>query len=185
MSVPRYRIPATIVIGVGTELRGDAGFGAAVIEALRDQPVLGGRVQLAHCDGEPSRMIELWDGYSNALVVDAVRGGAERFGFLYRHDLTPAGDRRPSREPRAAPGRETGRDGHTSGFGSALRLGGVLDRLPGRLILCAVHGRDFRPGAPLSPPVALVVPQLAVRITREILGVLSVARRDEDPAGHR
>lgn len=177
------RFPQTIVIGVGTQLRGDDGFGAVVLDALRRQPGVAEYAQLALCDGEPARLIDLWDGYRIALVIDAVRGGAERYGFVYRRDLTT---------PRGSPGGhgsarfEPGGNSHSAGFGAAVRLGEVLDRLPGRLILYAVHGRDFRLGAPLSRPVALAVPHLVSRISREILGVLSAAgRRDESPGAGR
>jgi hydrogenase maturation protease len=167
----------TIVIGVGSELRGDDGFGAAVVEALRDQPGLGGRVVLARCDGEPSRMIDLWDGYLRAVVVDAVRGGTERHGFLYRRDLrsgTPIGGAaRDLREPRG--------NTHAAGFGAAVRLAEVLGRLPDHLVLYAVHGRDFGLGAPLSQPVAAAVPQLASRIRDEVLAWVFAARRAEGP----
>jgi len=162
--------PSSIVIGVGTELRGDDGFGAAVIEALRDRPGLGGRVALARCDGEPSRMIDLWDGYDHAVVVDAVRGGNERYGFLYRRDLRTG-----------APGEPRG-NSHAAGLGAAVRLAGVLGRLPGRLILYAVHGHDFTLGAPLSRPVAAAVPELVDRISRELFaGVFAHGPRAESP----
>lgn len=166
-----------IVIGVGTELRGDDGFGAAVVEALRDQPGLGGRVVLARCDGEPSRMIDLWDGYERAVVVDSVRGGTERHGYLYRRDLKrdgPGGGvTRNLREPRG--------NSHAAGFGAAVRLAEVLGRLPSHLVLYAVHGRDFSLGAPLSQPVAAAVPQLASRIRQEVLAWTFAARRAEGP----
>ncbi|MGH6657537.1 MAG: hydrogenase maturation protease [Actinocrinis sp.] len=177
-----------IVIGVGSsELRGDAGFGAAVIETLRRQPGLADTVRLVRCDGDPGRMIELWDGYGVALVVDAVRGGCEAYGFLCRHDLPRdalLGSTGPW--PGTPSGGGTGGSAHAAGLRAAVRLGHTLGRLPDRLILYAVHGRDFRPGAPLSRPVEAAVPQLAARISRDVLGVLSqYARQDERPGGHR
>lgn len=180
------RTTNTIVIGVGTDLRGDDGFGAAVLAALRNEPGVVGRAQLAVCDGEPARMIDLWEGYQYALVVDAVRGGNERYGFVYRRDLTAAVGSRERGAARGATGTEPNGNSHAAGLGAAVRLGQVLDRLPGRLILYAVHGRDFRLGAPLSGPVAQAVPQLVTRITREILGVLSTGmRRDQGPGSGR
>lgn len=164
-------IPRTIVIGVGSDLRGDAGFGAAVIEALRKQPGVADRVELAQCDGEPARMIELWDGYGCALVVDVVRGGAEAYGFLCRHDLPPdalLGSSGPW--PGTPSGGGSGASAHAAGLRAAVRLGHTLGRLPDRLVLYAVHGRDFRLGAPLSHPVEAAVPQLARRISRDVLG---------------
>jgi hydrogenase maturation protease len=156
--------PSTIVIGVGTEMRGDDGFGAAVIEALRTRPGIADRMVLARCDGEPTRMVDLWDGYDCAVLVDAARGGTERYGYLYRRELTPDGTAAALlgglREPVGG--------GHAAGPGSAVRLGEVLGRLPTRLILYAVHGRDFELGASLSAPVAAVVEQLAHQISLEV-----------------
>ncbi|MBS2961521.1 hydrogenase maturation protease [Actinocrinis puniceicyclus] len=162
----RAASPSIIVIGVGMKMRGDGGFGAAVIEALRAYPAVVDRVRLAACDGEPARMIDLWQGYRCALVLDAVRGGSERHGFVYRRELDPeVGDF----------GAQPGGTSHAVGLGAAARLAHVMDRLPGRLILYAVHGRDFRLGAPLSGPVAQAVPELAARIGREVLGALAAA----------
>lgn len=79
--------PAAVVIGIGAVARGDDGFGAAVLGALYDLPGLGGRVRLAACDGEPARLIELWDGFEHAIIVDTTRGGAERYGYVYRDEL--------------------------------------------------------------------------------------------------
>ena len=165
-------VPQTIVLGVGTDLRGDDGFGAAVLDGLRTQPSVSAYAQLAICDGEPARLIDLWQGYRHALIVDAVRGGAERYGFVYRRDLTAMiGAGESGTEPHG--------NSHTAGLGAAMRLGQVLERLPGRLILYAVHGRDFRLGVPLSDPVAMAVPELVNRIAREILGVLSIRERPD------
>ncbi len=175
----------TIVIGVGTDLRGDDGFGPAVLDALRKMPAVAAHAQLAVCDGEPSRLIDLWEGYRYAVVVDAVRGGSERYGFVYRRDLTPHAATGQAGAGRAPEGTEPSGNSHAAGLGAAVRLGQVLDRLPGRLILYAVHGRDFRLGAPLSRPVELAVPQLVSRIGQEVLGVLSTAGRAEGPAAGR
>lgn len=168
----------TIVIGVGSALRGDAGFGTAVIETLRKQPGLADRVELALCDSEPISVIELWDGYDCALVIDAVRGGTEAYGFLCRHDLPRVallGATGPW--PGTASGGGTGASEHAAGLRAAVRLGHKLGRLPDRLILYAVHGRDFRPGAPLSGPVEAAVPQLAARISRDVLALASQGAR--------
>ena len=74
--------------------------------------------------------------------------------------------------PGTPPGGGSGASPHAAGLRAAVRLGHTLGRLPDRLILYAVHGRDFRPGAPLSRPVQAAVPQLAARISRDLLSAL-------------
>lgn len=155
--------PAAVVIGVGAAARGDDGFGAAVLAALYDLPGLGGRVRLASCDGDPARLIELWDGFEHAIIVGTTRGGAERYGYVYRDEL-----------PRAAQAPVSGGfapNGRRCGFATALRLAESLGRLPGRLAVYTVRGRDFGLGEQISPPVAAVVPALAARIRRDVLTV--------------
>lgn len=161
-----------IVIGVGTDLRGDDGFGATVLHALRARSAVAAHARLAVCDGEPARLADLWTGYRYAVLVDAIRASAERSGFLSRREFSPL--------PGAAALAEA------AGLGAAVRRGRVLGRLPDRVILYAVHGRDFRLGAPLSRPVEAAVPQLVDRISGEILAIASAGtRQDESPAAHR
>lgn len=141
----------TIVIGVGSELRGDAGFGAAVIETLRKQPGLADRVRLARCDGEPAHVIELWDGYGCALVVDAVRGGREAHGFLCRHDLPRdvlLGSTGPW--PGTPSGGGTGGSAHAAGLRAAVRLGHMLGRLPERAGCTVMSGLGLLDGVAFS-----------------------------------
>ena len=153
--------PAVVVIGVGAVPRGDDGFGAAVLAALYDLPGLGGRVRLAACDGDPARLIELWDGFEHAIVVSTARGGAERYGYVYRGELLRGAE--TSESDGLAPG------GRRCGLATALQLAESLGRLPRRLTYYTVRGRDFDLGERMSPPVAAVVAALAARIRREVL----------------
>ena len=69
----------TVVVGVGNEFRRDDGAGPEVIARLRAlQPGDAGLsgVTLALSDGEPGRLIDLWEGTSLAVVIDAVRDTA-------------------------------------------------------------------------------------------------------------
>jgi hydrogenase maturation protease len=153
--------PAVVVIGVGAVPRGDDGFGVAVLAALYDLPGLGGRVRLAACDGDPARLIELWDGFEHAIIVSTTRAGAERHGYVYRGEL-PRGEESPESDG-FAPG------DRRCGFATAVRLAESLNRLPRRLTYYTVRGRDFDLGERTSPPVAAVVAALAARIRREVL----------------
>lgn len=67
-----------VVIGVGNSLRGDDGVGPAAVEALRGR-VPDGTV-LAVSDGEPARMLDLWNGADTVVVLEALRAGSARPG---------------------------------------------------------------------------------------------------------
>ena len=78
MSGPRY-----VVVGMGNEYREDDGAGLAVAERLRGRVPAG--VTVVPCEQEPSRLIDAWQDADAALVVDAVRSGAEP-GTVHRFD---------------------------------------------------------------------------------------------------
>jgi hydrogenase maturation protease len=162
----RDATPDTLVIGSGAAARGDDGFGAAVLAALRDLPDLGGRARLVLCDGDPYRMVELWRGFEHVIVVGTARGGAERHGYIYRGETIWGREGDPGAVAAAA--------GHGCGIRLALRLADSLGALPRRLTSYAVHGRVFAAGDRVSGPVAAVVPALAARIHREVLAAPQV-----------
>ncbi|MCX4744786.1 hydrogenase maturation protease [Kitasatospora sp. NBC_01287] len=155
------RAARTAVIGVGNEYRHDDGLGPAVLTRLarraEQQPLPGG-TDLLVCDGDPARLITLWEGADLAVVVDAAHAHPGRPGRVHRLEL----DGGPW-SPAAA-----STSSHGLGLGEAVELARVLDRLPGRLVVYAVEGTDTSPGTGLSAPVAAVVDPLARRIADEI-----------------
>jgi hydrogenase maturation protease len=154
---PRLR---TVVVGVGNEFRRDDGAGPEVIARLRalqpgDASLSG--VTLALSDGEPGRMIDLWEGTRLAVVIDAVRDPAMPPGYRYQvavDALTGVVDGAAS--------------SHSIGLGDTVELARVLGRLPARLTVLAVVGRDFGFGTELTAEVAAAVPELVERV-REIV----------------
>ena len=96
----------TVVIGVGNEFRRDDGAGPAVIARLRalqpgDASLSG--VTLALSDGEPGRMIDLWEGARLAVVIDAVRDTTMPPGHRYQLAVGAlAGTRRTAQPARTA-----------------------------------------------------------------------------------
>lgn len=150
----------TMVVGVGNEFRRDDGAGPEVIARLRAlQPGDAGLsgVTLALSDGEPGRMIDLWDGTRLTVVIDAVR------------DTTMP----PGHTCQLAAGALTGTaDGaassHGIGLGDTVELARALGRLPARLTVLAVVGRDFGFGTGLTAEVAAAVAELVEQV-REIV----------------
>ncbi|MFD9825146.1 hydrogenase maturation protease, partial [Streptomyces violascens] len=78
------------VIGVGDDFRRDDGAGGAVVDRLRERaverPLPAGTV-LATCDGDPARLIALWEGADLAVVVDAAHAHPANPGRVHRLDL--------------------------------------------------------------------------------------------------
>jgi hydrogenase maturation protease len=142
------------VIGVGNPYRRDDGAGPAVIAGLRRHRLP--TVELAECDGEPTRLIDLWSGADLALVVDAVRSGAPP-GTIHRRSL-----RHPSL------GRAGGAASHAVDLGDAVALAAALDRLPARMLLYLVEAEDTSTGVGLTPAVGAAVAELVEEIAEEV-----------------
>lgn len=153
-----------IVVGVGNEYRRDDGFGPTVVTRLAElrqaDPRLSA-VDLAVSDGEPTRLLDLWTGVDLAVVVDAIHDGGDHAGRRYELVLDElaglAGDRTAS--------------SHGIGLGSTVELGRVLGRLPRRLVVLAVAGREFGFGTGLTPEVAAAVEPVVERVRDLVVGV--------------
>ncbi|WP_052864277.1 hydrogenase maturation protease [Streptomyces niger] len=148
------------VIGVGNTFRHDDGIGPAVVQRLRERALgrpLPPSVRLADCEGDPGRLIALWDGMELAVVVDAAHAEPGHPGRVHRISLTASQLPPP---PTSS---------HGLGLGEALQLSDVLGRLPRRLLVFAVEGADRSIGTGLTPAVAKAVEPLANAVEAEIV----------------
>jgi hydrogenase maturation protease len=139
-----------VVIGVGNEYRRDDGFGPLVVAEIAQRRAHDSRlsdVEVRISDGEPTVLLELWSGADLAVVVDAVHDGGDHPGHRYELVLDELDG---LAEDRAA-------SSHGISLGSTVALGRALDRLPRRLVVLAVAGREFSFGTGLTPQVAAVV----------------------------
>ncbi|MEV4439551.1 hydrogenase maturation protease [Streptomyces sp. NPDC049577] len=157
-----------VVIGVGNPFRRDDGVGPAVVTRLERYARRGrlpAGVRLVGCDGEPGRLIGLWQGAGLAVVVDAAHTRPGRPGRVHRLD------------PGGCPAPRTGvASGHGLGLAEAVELGRALGRMPGHLVVYAVEGADGSLGTGLSPAVAAAVEPVARRVADEIAQHLRRAR---------
>ncbi|GHF37412.1 hydrogenase maturation protease [Streptomyces griseosporeus] len=148
------------VIGVGNDFRRDDGVGWAVVDRLRERagrrPLPPGTM-LATCDGEPGRLIGLWEGVAFAVVVDAAHAHPGTPGRVHRLELGGG-----------TLGGGSATSSHGLGLGEAVQLAAALDRLPGRLVVYAVEGAEASFGNALSPAVAEAADALAETVEKEI-----------------
>lgn len=146
-----------VVIGVGNEYRRDDGAAVAVLAELSDAGLAVDRITL--CDGEPSRLMELWEGADLAVVVDALRADPGEPGRIHRVTVDA------ERPPADVPPDETAAAGtHGLGLGYGVALAAALGNLPRELLIVAVEGADFSIGEGLSPAVAAAVPRLVAEV---------------------
>ena len=146
-----------VVIGVGNEFRRDDGIGPEVVSRLRGRTPDG--VRLVTSDGEPTRMIEAWNGASLAVVIDAV--------------LTIPPSPFPGRLRRIVVDRALGAEArpvssHGLSLGESIALAQALDRMPERLIVHAVEAADVGFGVGLTPAVAAAADALTAAVLRDL-----------------
>ena len=129
---------ARLFAGIGSRDRGDDGVGPWVAEAL----ALRGRRAVAF-GGDGAGLIALLEGERDVVLIDATRGA----GPPGRHTVIDAGRQEV---PRALFRCST----HQFGVAEAVETARALGILPPTLTLHGIEGRDFAPGARLSPEVA-------------------------------
>lgn len=144
-----------VVIGVGNRFRRDDGVGLRAIALARGE--LPDDVQVMESDGEPSRLLDAWDGADLAIVVDAMRSGVEP-GTVVRAEA--------GRD--ALPGPATGGSTHSLGIGEAVALGRALDRLPPGVVVFGIEGERFESGVELSEAVERGAARAAALVREEV-----------------
>ncbi len=145
----------TLVIGIGQERRGDDAVGRLVLRALAGRVPPG--VELMEEEGEATALLERMEGYDTVHLIDACRSGAPP-GTIRRLEVSAA----------PLPDLRFRVSTHGMGLDEAVELARALGRLPRRCVLHVVEGACFDLGAPLSPPVAAAVEELARRLVTEL-----------------
>ncbi|WP_307808072.1 hydrogenase maturation protease [Streptomyces oryzae] len=161
-----------VVIGIGNIHRRDDGVGPAVITRLTrqvEEGTLSASVGLHVSDGEPARLLALWESADLGVVVDAARNSPPAPGRVHRLEadglvLPPAADA----------------SSHGLGLGDALRLAHALDRLPRRLVVYGVEAADTGFGTGLTPRIAEAVGPLTERVVEELCDPRFRARPGRD-----
>ena len=147
-----------LVAGFGNLLLGDDGFGVRVLERLSKNTLAPGVELLEVGTGGLNLVLTLMGGFSELVVVDAVRHGRPP-GTLCTF--------RPA-EPGRASG-ETGVDPHFAEPTRAMGLAAALGMLPDRVTVVGCEPESCELGLELSPSVAAAVDAAAEAI-REMIG---------------
>jgi hydrogenase maturation protease len=127
-------------------------------------------VEVVEHDGEPIELVEMIGATSELWIVDAVCSGAQA-GLLHRLDAAAG----------PLPAALFGVSTHRIGLADALELARALGRLPPRVVVHGVEGRDFEPGATLSAPVARAADRLAGLLLEQLAGRAPAAADAAEP----
>lgn len=140
-----------LLIGIGNRFRRDDGVGPAVATEIAGMGLTG--VHVLTSMGDPSQLLDAWEGVPLAVVVDAaVSDGAT-----------------PGRIRRWVPGEEpaTAVSSHELGLPVTYALGRALGHLPEKLVVLTVDVAEVGYGDGLTPQVAAEVPHVVATVLAE------------------
>ncbi len=148
-----------LVVGLGSPDRGDDAVGAAVCARIQ---ALGLDHVTVVTHEDPTSLVQLWDGYDAAVVVDAVQSGGEPGGLNIR-EVGSDGSPLPTHAFMAA-----GRGGsHAFGLAGAVELSRTLGSLPRRVVVVGVEAATFAHGE-MSPEVTASIDDAVAAVTAEL-----------------
>lgn len=147
-----------LIAGFGNVLRGDDGFGPAVIQRLLAAQLPANVETLEAGAAGMNLVTRLMDSFDELIVVDAVRRGGEP-GAIYEFEPSASDlDPRPSERL----------DPHTADPAPAMRLAAQLGLLPAKVKIVGCEPLNFDLTLALSPLVRDAVERAVARI-REII----------------
>ena len=148
-------ITSVLVVGIGNRFRGDDAAGPATADAIRSRAPHGARV-IEH-SGEGASLMETWQSDDTVFLIDAAESDGE-IGFVHEFDA----------HGRPVPADFFRYSTHAFSVAEAIELARVLGRLPARLYVFAIEGRDFRAGHAMSSEVAQAVETVTDRVLARI-----------------
>ena len=116
-------------------------------------------------EGEPTSLMDAWDGADAVWLVDAVSSGAAP-GTLHRIDATS----------QALPDSFARTSTHHFGLPEAVELARTVGRLPPLLVVYGVQGKSFDVGDALTAEVAAAVETVTAEIRAEIVAAAGDAQ---------
>jgi hydrogenase maturation protease len=125
--------------------------------ARRLRESLPAAVDVLEREGEPTALIDTWDGAEAVWLVDAVVSGAAP-GTVLRLDASRS-------DP---PERLGGGTTHHFSLGESIAVARALGRLPARVVVFGIEGERFDLGEELTPAVAAAVAPVCCAIEEEV-----------------
>ena len=145
-----------LIIGIGNEYRGDDAAGLIAARRLKER--LADSVTVLEQGGDGAALMEVWRGAETVIIIDAATSGAPP-GTILRFEANA----------RQIP-QETFRcSTHAFGVVEAIELARALGRLPRRLVVYGIEGKNFAAGARLSTEVEQAVGEAAKQALAEVI----------------
>jgi hydrogenase maturation protease len=146
-----------VIVGIGNELRRDDGAGLVAAKRLRAALSTDGRILVK--EGDIASLLGDWQGADAVVVIDASSSGSAP-GTIRRYDA----------HERPLPSVFSRSSTHSFGVAETVELARALGRLPARLVVFGIEGRDFSQGEGLSPDVNAAVDEVVRCVVEEAMG---------------
>jgi hydrogenase maturation protease len=144
-----------LIIGLGNDYRGDDAVGRALARGLL--AIAGGNVRVMEESGEGASLIEAWEGADFVILIDAVHSGGAA-GTIHRFDAAT----------QPVPAMFFHCSTHAFSVAEAVELARALNRLPARLIVYGIEGKNFDSRVGLSPEVKVAAEEVFRMVKQEL-----------------
>lgn len=148
----------TLVLALGTPLRGDDGVGCAVLSFLQETAVFPPHITLMDGGTPGLETVLTLQGYDKVIVIDAANLG-ERPGSWRRFSLAEANLVQQAQMNGTL---------HDAGFAEAVALGAALDILPSEIVVYGVQPESIEWEMGLSTAVQTAIPQICQQLQAEL-----------------
>jgi hydrogenase maturation protease len=148
-------VTPVLIVGIGNEYRRDDAVGLVVARILKAHNLPG--VTVVETSDAGAGLLEIWENAGSVVLVDAVRSGGQA-GALYRFDA--------HRDP--LPAFFAACSSHAFGVAGAVQLAHLLQRLPLRLLIFGIEGKEYAIGEGLSAEVEDALPQIIASIVQSL-----------------
>jgi len=157
------------VIGIGNPDRADDGIGCLVAQRLAGR--LPGDVAVLTRSGDMMDIGDDMAGIDALVCIDAARPAGSP-GSVTRIDLGS----------QLLPGGGTFASSHGFGLAQAIELALALGTASQDIVIYAIEGVSFEPGAPMTPEVAAAAQEVVARVVAEVKRLRSGTREEPGDA---
>jgi hydrogenase maturation protease len=151
----RNSVKPTLIIGVGNEFRCDDAAGIFTARKLKE--LLPEEITVLESDGDGAKLMDLWNGHSNVILIDAVSFGTAP-GTVH---VINANEKEFPKETAI-------HSSHMFSVPEAIETSRVLNRLPEKIIIYGIEGKSYEMGNNVSDEITKSVEKVVFEIQKEI-----------------
>ena len=144
-----------LVIGIGNEFRCDDAIGIITARMLRDKKTVN--TDVAENNGDGALLIEQWQGYDKVILIDAVKLNNNP-GRVHVIDANN----------NSLPKDISLDSSHLFNIPEAIETARVLKRLPGKMTIYGIEGKNFNAGTEITKEVSEASGEVISKVLNEI-----------------